>query len=222
LHGAISDTTGGGGSADRDQRYTKQTNPHPPTAIVTAIYEDLSVGPYPTMIFQLFSSNDYEYDAGLWNPLTPQPPIRFTGPTSEPEPGPVFGGTQGVASIRNTPATDHFYNAPNTPPFTTVAGGDNTYITTGIYKSGLFELKIASLGQQQTGPNTSVNKIAAWPSLPVMRTIVDGSPTSLIYPPNPAYSLGLYNAQGTDWLTAAIYKFGGPPILSNKYTSSNP
>jgi hypothetical protein len=223
--GSVSDTTGGGGSADRDQRYTQivNTNPSPPSPIIKAIYETLSVGPYPSFTFKLYSTNDYEYDADLWNPLTPEPPIRVLGETSEEAPGAVFDGVQGAASIRNTPPADSFYNQPNTPPF---AGGpqgpDESYVTTGVYKSGLFEFKVASLGQQQTGPHTSVNKIAAWPSLPVVRLIVDGSPTGPTYPPNPAYSLGLYTATGTGWLTAADYKFGGPPILTNKYTGTNP
>jgi hypothetical protein len=204
--------------------YTILHNPGvPPASDITYVsagpQQNALNGPWPIPSFALYSKAKYHFqiNTGGDGTIVPNDPSDH--------PGPIAGVSLGrqLYKITTLASTDtSYYPTGLNPPNVIISGG--VYSTLGLFAAGKFSIDL----QQLRSPDSSA-KLAplVWPTLPVIRTvdsvfppnqsssIINGDVYIMPNPPDP-YNFGVYI------LNNVPYKFGGPPLTSNRYTGAVP
>jgi hypothetical protein len=204
--------------------YTVSHNPGtPPFSDITYVsagpQQNALNGPWPIPSFALYSKAKYHFEisTGGDGAVIPNDPADH--------PGPIAGVSLGkqlykITTVASTDTT--YYPGGLNPPNTIISGG--LYSTLGLFAAGRFGINL----QQLRSPDGSANLAPQiWPTLPVIRTVdsvfppnqsssvINGDVYIMPNPPDP-YNFGVYIANNVP------YKFGGPPLTSNKYTGTVP
>jgi hypothetical protein len=191
--------------------------------------------PWVFASINLYSKADYHLNPHAVPVIQPNNPTAAPGPVAFAS----FVPSSAMPAVQTRPSTDEFYYF--SPPSSGSIQGNGDLISGGSYSQvGLFKDGTLSVSYQNLASSLDpMPKPQVWPSAPAVRdvdhiaasplpgqvivTLPDGAQVVQPNPP-PPWSFGLYKIKDSDVTGGGttVYKSGGPPITSNKYTGTFP